>query len=199
MPGGYAQRWSDVYQEYIEFSRDEDQSHPSHLLVKEIVRHGGNLTEKLGSLESYYAWIQYFSGLAHNAKVNPNAKIVSSVHPGTSSTMQQELEATEAKLCSRDMRLSYHRAALVPIDALASVAEAVSIYIEGEGVGAIKLSAEENKVVRALLKEIESISNEINKDVEAYVAKTPSTLLALKAVGGTEHMPPLPPTPPATG
>ena len=202
MPGGYAQRWSDVYQEYIEFSRDKDQGHPSHILVEKIVRHGGNLTKSLGSLESYYEWVQYFSDLAHNAKVNPNAKIDSSVHPGTSSTMQKELEATEIKLCSRDMTTPYYRAAVVATNALTSVAEAVSIYIGGQGVGAIESSAEEKKLVRAFLKEIESISNEIDEDVEAYVTKTSSTLLALKAVGGTEHMPPLPPTPPkppATG
>ena len=50
-----------------------------------------------------------------------------------------------------------------------------------------------------MLLEIRAISDDLKKDLEAYVTKTLSTLLALRAVGGTDNMPPLPPLPSRPG
>ena len=44
------------------------------------------------------------------------------------------------------------------------------------------------------MNELKSISDELKKDLEAYVTKPLSTLLALRAVGGTENLPPTPGT-----
>jgi hypothetical protein len=167
MPGGYAIRWTDTHRKYVMFARGQP-----HALAEE-------LEQDLESLEEeYYTVVRRYLNVARMSKARPE-----------DATLKQELKATEEKLCSEDMRRSYYSAAVAALNCLASVAEAVSTYIKGSGP-----SGEQSQPIKDLLNELKSISDELKKDLEAYVTKPLSTLLALRAVGGTENLPPTPGT-----
>jgi hypothetical protein len=77
------------------------------------------------------------------------------------------------------------------LNCLPSVVEVVKTYIERTEP---TNSNYDKELIKALLKELGSISDELKKDHEAYVTKPLPTLLALRAVGGTGNLPPTPGT-----
>jgi hypothetical protein len=174
MPGGYAQRWKDVWHRgYI--SGLVGGGSQTNALVE-------TLDNKLQAVEDYYEEIRGYLKLAGKANADPQ-----------NATLKKQLATTEAALCSKEMLGPYREAGVVALKGLQSVAELVSTYL--------KETAPSQSWYQDLtggLKEVQSISNDLRKDLEAYVPKTLSTLLALKAVGGTGNMPPLPPTPGTT-
>jgi hypothetical protein len=172
MPGGYAQRWKDVW-EYGSMGGffgggSEDRARAE------------TLNNKLMALEDYYGEVRAYLNLDRKAKASPQ-----------DTTLKKQLEKTEAVLCSKEMLGPYREAAVVALNTLAWFAKLAQDEINGG-----KLIQAWYKDVTNGLNEIKSISNDLQKDLEAYVNKTLSTLLALKAVGGTEGMPPAP-APPA--
>ena len=87
---------------------------------------------------------------------------------------------------------AYHKAALAGLAGLAAVADAVAGQLSNSS------SSQVGQGIQTVLLEIRAISDDLKKDLEAYVTKTLSTLLALRAVGGTDNMPPLPSRPGAS-
>ena len=170
MPGGYSARWADTYRTYIMFGTGE---------LRTLAE---KLEENLEPLDDYYSGVRRYLIIARKLKASPG-----------DATLQQELASMETKLCGRDMLRAYHKAALAGLAGLAAVADAVAAQLNGNS-----SSSQGSQGIQTVLLEIRAISDDLRKDLEAYVTKTPSTLLALRAVGGTDNMPPLPPRPGAS-
>ena len=136
------------------------------------------LEESLEPLDDYYSGVRRYLIIARKLKASPG-----------DAALQQELATMEVKLCGKDMLRAYHKAALA---GLAAVADAVAGQLSNSS------SSQVGQGIQTVLLEIRAISDDLKKDLEAYVTKTLSTLLALRAVGGTDNMPPLPSRPGAS-
>lgn len=170
MPGGYSARWADTYRTYIMFGTGE---------LRTLAE---KLEESLEPLDDYYSGVRRYLIIARKLKASPG-----------DAALQQELATMEVKLCGKDMLRAYHKAALAGLAGLAAVADAVAGQLSNSS------SSQVGQGIQTVLLEIRAISDDLKKDLEAYVTKTLSTLLALRAVGGTDNMPPLPPLPSRPG
>lgn len=172
MPGGYSVRWADTYRTYVMFGTGQ---------LRTLAE---ALEASLEPLETYYGGVRRYLAIARKLKAGP-----------ADAALQQELATLEARLCGKDMLRAYRTAAQAALVKVAEVAAAVAGHINGNS----SSNQGNSSSIQALLLEIRAISDELNKDLEAYVTRTLSTLLALRTVGGTDSMPPQPPPPSRPG
>jgi hypothetical protein len=161
MPGGYAQRLTDVYQKYTAFSSRQGPTHPSRELVAQIASKGWaqRLIDDLKSLENYYRLVEEFSDLAGQAKSS------------SSRALKQRAEDIEGRLGSQAMLDPFSTAAKAALRAIPVLGGPVSHYIDEKTPG-----SEEDKLLTDLMNELQSISNELRKDLEAYSTNMKATL-----------------------
>jgi hypothetical protein len=148
-------RWTNVYQNYIAFyNRPAPKPFALYKLTEEIKEENAQLCKDLEYLEGYYGWIQHFLDVAWAAEtLSPNDATAQNA-------AAQELQKTEANLCSKDTLLTYLHAAIGALRALASIAKETQTYIGGSS-SSSKLSGEESELLTALLDEVKSISKNV--------------------------------------
>jgi hypothetical protein len=180
----YQMRWDDVWQKYLLFATTQDDPHPSRALVA-LVRQS-SLMNDLASLyrpygTSYYDRIEQFTTVARRAKLSPG-----------DTALQKQLDGLEKELCSKELLRPYRQNATAALKSLKTFAGWVEGRLLGVGVDFKQLnppSQTEIGLITNLVKEGTSISDELEKDLEAYITKTPATLSALR------KDPPFPPAP----
>ena len=173
----YHVRWNDVWQKYLLFSTTQDDKHPTRELAAEIRQ--TSLEKDLTSLyrpygESYYDRIEQFTNLARSVKAQP----------GNAETLRQ-LNDLEKELISpgpdtRKVYKAYAQSLRESGKSLAKVAGYVNTYIGGIAQLQKKPDAEEIKLLKSLLNEVQSISNDLTKDAQAYLTDTAKTLATIK-------------------
>jgi hypothetical protein len=154
----YAVIWTDVSQEYMEFARNQAQSHPSHAFVREMVSE--NPIKHLMALENYHAIVEQYMEVARKLKGQAG-----------DARLQQELKTIRDKLCGRELLEPYRQSGTAALQSLEAIAGMAKPYIL-----AYKPGASEGKLLTALLTQVQSISVGLAKDLKDYVTNTPRTL-----------------------
>ena len=171
MPGGYVDRWIDVWQRSAITGMFSD-SQRRALADK--------LENELRQLEDYYKTVREYLSLDVKLKANPG-----------NATLQTKLDEVWEICTSRNMLLPYRSSGISAEKTLALVAVAMDKELQDNLSNPVFC-----KELAIHMKEVKSISDQLGKDLQNYVTKTASTLLALKAVGGLDNMPDLLSNPP---
>ena len=170
MPGGYVDRWIDVWQRSAITGMFSD-SERRALAEK--------LENELRQLEDYYKIVREYINIDIKVKANSGNAI-----------LKKQLNDAWDICTSGKMLLPYRNSGVSAEKTLALVAVAMQKELQ-DNLSNPAFCQE----LAVHMKEVKSISDQLGKDLQAYVTKTASTLLALKAVGGIDNMPDLPPTP----
>jgi hypothetical protein len=165
----YAVIWNDVLQEYMGFANDQAQSHPSRVLVQEMVR--TNLTQHLMALENYYGIVTQYMEVARKLKAQPG-----------NTRLQQELRSIRDRLCGRELLGPYRESGTAALQALDTVAGTAKPYMLQYKPGASEL-----KPLTDLLTQVRNISVGLEKDLKDYVTNTPRTLDVLAQTAYPDH------------
>jgi hypothetical protein len=173
----YTLRWTDVWQPYVLFFTTQDDKHPTRELAFEIRQ--TSLENDLASLympygTSYYDRIEQFTNLARSVKAQP----------GNAETLRQlndlEKELIRPSEDTRKVYKAYAQSLRESDKSLAKVAGYVNTYIGRIKQLQKKPDAEEIKLLKSLLNEVKSISNDLTKDAQAYLTDTAKTLATIK-------------------
>ena len=171
MPGGYVDRWIDVWQRSAITGMFSD-SQRRALAEK--------LENELRQLEDYYKTVREYLSLDVKVKASPGNAI-----------LQKNLDEAWEICTSRNMLSPYRISAISAEKTLALVAVAMDKELQDNLSNPVFC-----KELAIHMKEVKSISGQLGKDLPNYVTRTASTLLALKAVGGLDNMPDLLSNPP---